>query len=114
MEESLARQAKAGVADVFEEITRPGMRPVRKPHEGKAAFYVQVARTEVIEKQRAQLPILMEEQTIMEAVSKQDVLILSGQTGSGKTTQVPQFLFEAGYGDDSSSMPVRALSFDRE
>ena len=33
----------------------------------------------------------------MEAISENDVIILCGDTGSGKTTQVPQFLYEAGY-----------------
>jgi len=43
------------------------------------------------------LPILAEEQVIMEAISDHPVVIICGQTGSGKTTQVPQFLYEAGY-----------------
>ena len=33
----------------------------------------------------------------MEAIEENDVVILAGETGSGKTTQVPQFLYEAGY-----------------
>ena len=40
----------------------------------------------------------------MELIQENDVLILCGETGSGKTTQVPQFLFEAGFG----SAPQRA------
>lgn len=31
-----------------------------------------------------------------------DVVIICGETGSGKTTQVPQFLYEAGYGNVGS------------
>jgi ATP-dependent RNA helicase DHX37/DHR1 len=33
----------------------------------------------------------------MEAISEHPVVVLCGETGSGKTTQVPQFLYEAGY-----------------
>ena len=39
------------------------------------------------------------EQEIVEAITLNDVVILCGETGSGKSTQVPQFLFEAGFGD---------------
>jgi len=49
------------------------------------------------QEQRQKLPILMEEQAIMEAIHDHPVVIIHGETGSGKTTQVPQFLFEAGY-----------------
>lgn len=33
----------------------------------------------------------------MEAIGEHPVVVLCGETGSGKTTQVPQFLYEAGY-----------------
>ena len=35
---------------------------------------------------------------VMETILEHDVSILCGETGSGKTTQVPQFLYEAGFG----------------
>lgn len=41
--------------------------------------------------------MLAEEQVIMEAVRENSFVVLCGETGSGKTTQVPQFLYEAGY-----------------
>jgi ATP-dependent RNA helicase DHX37/DHR1 len=46
-----------------------------------------------------QLPIIAEEQPIMEAIMLNPVVIICGETGSGKTTQIPQFLYEAGFGD---------------
>ncbi|OUM67448.1 hypothetical protein PIROE2DRAFT_29845, partial [Piromyces sp. E2] len=46
-----------------------------------------------------QLPVTAEEQQIMETIMENDVTILCGETGSGKTTQIPQFLYEAGFGN---------------
>ena len=46
---------------------------------------------------RLLLPILPEEQVVMEKVQENDITVICGSTGSGKTTQVPQFLYEAGY-----------------
>jgi len=54
-------------------------------------------RLEDVEKQRSKLPIYSEEQMIVETINDNTVTIISGETGSGKTTQVPQFLYEAGY-----------------
>lgn len=61
-------------------------------------FVVRVSRTEEIAKCRLQLPICAMEQEIMEAVNYNSVVLVCGETGSGKTTQIPQFLYEAGYG----------------
>ncbi|KAJ7541160.1 hypothetical protein O6H91_10G049000 [Diphasiastrum complanatum] len=64
----------------------------------KRTFIVQVCRPEEVEKSRSNLPIVMMEQEIMEAINENLVVIICGETGSGKTSQVPQFLYEAGYG----------------
>lgn len=58
---------------------------------------VPVNRTPEIIESRSKLPIIGEEQVIMEAIYENDVVIVVGETGSGKTTQLPQFLYEAGY-----------------
>lgn len=76
-----------------------------KTKEHKAAFFVTVTRSPEIEEQRSQLPIYAEEQAIMECIRENPVSIICGETGSGKTTQVPQFLFEAGYGHPDSEHP---------
>jgi ATP-dependent RNA helicase DHX37/DHR1 len=62
------------------------------------AINVLVNRPSEIDPIRENLPIIGEEQQIMETINENDVIIICGETGSGKTTQVPQFLYEAGYG----------------
>ncbi|KAI3633250.1 hypothetical protein MIR68_008788 [Amoeboaphelidium protococcarum] len=76
------------------------------------AKYVLVERNEDIQQARLQLPILAEEHTIMEKILSNekstfhmnDVLVLCGETGSGKTSQLPQFLFEYGFGSGQNSI----------
>ncbi|GJQ81320.1 putative ATP-dependent helicase [Trypoxylus dichotomus] len=68
-----------------------------KPVIRKPAVFVEVNRSDEIQKARLKLPILAEEQQIMEVINDNSVIIVAGETGSGKTTQVPQFLYEAGY-----------------
>ena len=65
---------------------------------------VEVKRPPEVEKSRILLPIITEEQPIMEAILLNPVIIICGETGSGKTTQVPQFLYEAGFGTAGSGM----------
>lgn len=42
---------------------------------------------------------------IMEAIRNNTVVVICGETGSGKTTQVPQFLYEAGWSHPESDNP---------
>ncbi|XP_061371043.1 ATP-dependent RNA helicase DEAH13 [Gastrolobium bilobum] len=63
---------------------------------------VHVYRPTEVEDKRKDLPIVMMEQEIMEAINDHSNVIICGETGCGKTTQVPQFLYEAGYGSSKS------------
>ncbi|VFQ68648.1 unnamed protein product [Cuscuta campestris] len=63
-----------------------------------APTVVHVTRPKEVEEKRKDLPIVMMEQEIMEAINENTCVIICGETGCGKTTQVPQFLYEAGFG----------------
>uniref|UniRef100_A0A8C6R3U9 DEAH-box helicase 37 n=1 Tax=Nannospalax galili TaxID=1026970 RepID=A0A8C6R3U9_NANGA len=76
-------------------------RPLANP-----TIFIPVNRTPEMQEERLKLPILAEEQAIMEAVSENPIVIVCGETGSGKTTQVPQFLYEAGYSSEDSIIGV--------
>ena len=67
---------------------------------------ITVNRPPEVEEARLLLPIVTEEHPIMEAVLLNAVVIICGETGSGKTTQVPQFLYEAGFGVSGSGVSV--------
>lgn len=71
----------------------------------RKAFSVPVERSEEIQTARLGLPVVGEEQKIMEAIYNNSVIVIWGATGSGKTTQLPQFLFEAGFGNPESPNP---------
>ncbi|XP_037851052.2 probable ATP-dependent RNA helicase DHX37 isoform X2 [Chlorocebus sabaeus] len=72
----------------------------------KPAVFIPVNRSPEMQEERLKLPILSEEQVIMEAVAEHPIVIVCGETGSGKTTQVPQFLYEAGYSSEDSIIGV--------
>ena len=52
-----------------------------------------------IKETRESLPIFPFRESLLDAVDNHQVLIIEGETGSGKTTQIPQYLFEAGFTD---------------
>ncbi|OHD19469.1 MAG: DEAD/DEAH box helicase [Spirochaetes bacterium GWD1_61_31] len=46
-----------------------------------------------------QLPVYQQKQSILDALAKNQVIVVESPTGSGKTTQLPVILHEAGYAD---------------
>ncbi|KAI1342070.1 P-loop containing nucleoside triphosphate hydrolase protein [Xylariaceae sp. FL0016] len=69
---------------------------------GRKSHAVPITRSPEIQDTRLRLPVVAEESRLMEAIFNNNTVIICGSTGSGKTTQVPQFLFEAGYGSKNS------------
>lgn len=84
---------------------RIGVQQLNPPPDTRLARSVHVERPQSIIESRSELPILQREQEIMEAIHNNHVVVVKGETGSGKTTQLPQFLFEAGYGDRTGPTP---------
>ncbi|NXO21638.1 DHX37 helicase, partial [Cisticola juncidis] len=82
----------------------PQAAPSRTPCQ--PAVFVPVDRTPEIQEARLKLPILAEEQVVMEAINENPIVIICGETGSGKTTQVPQFLYEAGYASAGGTIGI--------
>ena len=90
---------------VTEQEPLPPELQTTKGDPSRKAFSVQVDRTEEVQNARLGLPVVGEEQKIMEAIHNNQSVVIWGATGSGKTTQLPQFLFEAGYGNPESPNP---------
>lgn len=90
---------RAPEQDPLPQELKPTQRTNRK------AFSVSVTRTAEIQEARLKLPVVAEEQRLMEAIHDNDIVVVCGATGSGKTTQIPQFLYEAGFGAKDSPTP---------
>jgi ATP-dependent RNA helicase DHX37/DHR1 len=65
-----------------------------------------VKRRPSVAEARMELPILAEEQPIIESILMNPVVVICGETGSGKTTQVPQMLYEHGFGHKGSGESI--------
>ncbi|CAK9295337.1 unnamed protein product [Gordionus sp. m RMFG-2023] len=80
----------------------PGTRP-RPPKDltgdkiSQAKPEIQISKKENIRETRKSLPIYSYRQELLDAIEQHQILIVEGETGSGKTTQIPQYLYEAGY-----------------
>lgn len=64
---------------------------------------------ERIQIDRKKLPVYEYRERFLAAMEKYQILVIEGETGSGKTTQLPQYLYEAGYcspGPDGKPMMI--------
>lgn len=104
-EQPFAPPRKPAKNTVESEEPLPPELQITQGNPDRRAFSVQVDRTEEVQNARLGLPVVGEEQKIMEAIHNNHAVVIWGATGSGKTTQLPQFLFEAGYGSPDSPNP---------
>ncbi|EFN70159.1 Probable ATP-dependent RNA helicase DHX34 [Camponotus floridanus] len=56
---------------------------------------------------QANLPVARYKDEIIETVKKEKVIIIAGDTGCGKSTQVPRYLYEAGFRKIACTQPRR-------
>ncbi|XP_058790532.1 probable ATP-dependent RNA helicase kurz [Phymastichus coffea] len=91
------QSAQNSIPNVNKEDSKIAKYTVAKIIDKKPAVFVSLNRKSDIQEARLKLPILADEQIVVEAINENPVVIITGETGSGKTTQVPQFLYEAGY-----------------
>ena len=71
---------------------------------------ITIDRSETVQTARLELPVVQEEQRIMEAIHSNPITVICGATGSGKTTQIPQMLYENGYGSRIGSNAASTAS----
>tara|TARA_B110000008_G_scaffold228618_1_gene230732 strand:+ start:79 stop:3366 length:3288 start_codon:yes stop_codon:yes gene_type:complete len=64
----------------------------------KLALAGKLGKRAKIEADRKSLPIFPYRESLIKAVEDHQVVVIVGETGSGKTTQIPQYMWEAGFG----------------
>jgi pre-mRNA-splicing factor ATP-dependent RNA helicase DHX16 len=57
-----------------------------------------------LQETRRSLPIFPFREDLIQAIKDHQILIIEGETGSGKTTQIPQYLYEAGFTRDGKKI----------
>nr|XP_053629982.1 pre-mRNA-splicing factor ATP-dependent RNA helicase DHX16-like [Cherax quadricarinatus] len=57
-----------------------------------------------IDEVRRSLPVFPFREALLNAINEHQIMIIEGETGSGKTTQIPQYLYDAGYCSDGKKI----------
>ena len=101
MAPSFERKRKLDLGSVdFEDVDDTKKEKSTNPWTGKAYS----AQYQKILQARLKLPVYQFKEKLLDAVSKNQIVVVEGETGSGKTTQIPQFLVEAGYAEQGTSV----------
>uniref|UniRef100_A0A1B6C691 RNA helicase n=1 Tax=Clastoptera arizonana TaxID=38151 RepID=A0A1B6C691_9HEMI len=86
--------------DFIQSLSLPGNRDKVKSEEITEA---QRKKMNIEETQKS-LPIYPFKDDLIKAIHDHQILIIEGETGSGKTTQIPQYLYQAGFTDDKKKI----------
>lgn len=91
---------------VSDKVQQGGMSQMQSQEERLLAQQLLAAerKAKTIEEKRKTLPVYQYRDTFLQAVHDYQILIIVGETGSGKTTQLPQYLYEAGYCKDGKKV----------
>ncbi|GIY30037.1 pre-mRNA-splicing factor ATP-dependent RNA helicase DHX16 [Caerostris darwini] len=84
--------------EFVQSIKMPGSKSSSEPVEEKSEREIKKLS---IQETRRSLPIFPFREDLLKAIESHHILIVEGETGSGKTTQIPQYLYEAGYTKDN-------------
>ena len=81
------------------EIKNTNIIQIENQIENKRNIY-QIKRTkhDIITETKQRLPVYQKRTEFLQLLSTNQIVIIAGETGSGKTTQLPQYLYEEGYG----------------
>ncbi|CAH8458686.1 unnamed protein product [Schistosoma bovis] len=78
-------------------LTRPGANIEQEVSLDEEQKRKATDKREALKEAKRSLPIYKFRDALLQAIADHQVLIIEGETGSGKTTQIPQYLYEAGY-----------------
>ena len=111
LDESELEQLKREIAAELEGNDQRERKPTLTAYQ-KAQLSLR-RKAELLMADRISLPIYHHRDGLLDAVKTYPVLVVVGGTGSGKTTQLPQYLFEAGYAsigpDTTTAAPKRMI-----
>jgi len=94
--------------EIIKEELKAGFKPEVEIEEEKVLKPAEIREQTklTLSEQRNSLPIYPYRQAILDAIEEYQILIITAETGSGKTTQLPQYLFEAGYGKNGRKIAI--------
>jgi HrpA-like RNA helicase len=88
---------KSNMVNYVADIPEDQMKEIENKIELEELIEIEEKRVKSIEDTKRSLPVYEYKDELLDAINKHQVLIIVGETGSGKTTQLPQYLYEAGF-----------------